>query len=285
MHHYKIVLYVILSVVLITTLVLLRSSKKQKEKIANKTSLELWLGKKRSLEDTATEKKGILTTIEGELPGVSYTMNIEIEKWLHNKDTHFRELLTHGNGSFGFLEINDLLSIAIDAHKNDIIIEVNTKVFDPRTNTGTDKSVESCIAQAEGDDTIVSDPTFKIRIPQRLTLKYFPIAKYFHIAIVLTQNRVDAYMDGKLAVTKVFNGNVVEPNTQVTLPFKWRQGKPIKAYVSNFRYFNTELDVSTVKEIYQMDINPNGNTDLPADDSLQEDSDYQEDNRQLSGCN
>ena len=33
----------------------------------------------------------------------------------------------------------------------------------------------------------------------------FPIAKYFHIAIILTQNRVDAYMDGKLAVTKVFN--------------------------------------------------------------------------------
>ena len=111
-------------------------------------------------------------------------------------------------------------------HKNDIIIEVNTKLFDPRTNTGTGTSVESCIAQAEDGDTVVSDPKFKIRKPQRLTLKYFPIAKYFHIAIVLTQNRVDAYMDGKLAVTKVFNGNVVEPNTQavsythLTLPTK-----------------------------------------------------------------
>jgi hypothetical protein len=282
MEHYTKILAVAIVSVLIVILVLLRSSsKKQKQKIAKMASLELWVKEKKKFDDTETKQDGILTTIGGELPGVSYTMNIDIEEWLHDKDIHFREIFTHGTGSFGFLEINDIVSIAIDAHKNDIIIDVNTKLFDPQN----DNNIESCTAQA-ANNTVLPHNKLKFRKSQRLSLKYFPIAKYFHIAIVLTQNRVDAYIDGKLGVTKVFNGNVIEPNTQVTLPFKWLQGQPIKAYMSNFRYFNTELDVSTVKEIYEMDINPKYNTASQVNNSRTEDSDNEDShNRPQSGCN
>ena len=62
-------------------------------------------------------------------------MNIEIEKWLHNKDTEFRELFTHGIGKFGKLKRNDIVSVAIGGPKNDIYVDINVRKF---TNIGAE---------------------------------------------------------------------------------------------------------------------------------------------------
>ena len=51
--------------------------------------------------------------------------------------------------------------------------------------------------------------------------------------------RPDAYLDGKLNVTKILKGNVFDTNIENILPLKYFKGEPIKGHMSNFRYFRT----------------------------------------------
>ena len=89
---------------------------------------ELWIGERKPLTGRHT-LENVPVVSEGDSPGVSYSMNIEIEKWLHNKDTEFRELFTHGIGKFGKLKRNDIVSVAIGGPKNDIYVDINVRKF------------------------------------------------------------------------------------------------------------------------------------------------------------
>ena len=223
---------------------------KKRFAVARKASLELWGYKRKSMSTPHIENE-VRTVIHGDTPGVSYTMNIDIEKWIHNKDAKPREIFTHGNGSFGNLSEGDIVSIAIDPHKNDIYIDVNTKRF---RNDVEDVDPINC--------KIIMNPKnaeegrTKKRVIERVNLKYFPLAKYFHVAIVLSKNRVDAYLDGKLNVTRILKGMVFDTDREDILPLKYFKGEPIKGHMSNFRYFNTELSLKSVLDIYNLSINP-----------------------------
>ena len=105
-----------------------RNSKKSKKN--NKGML--WLNEDKSMLephvfDTALDVSGneVAVDEEEEEYGVSYTMNINILKWLYDKKVNYREILTHGTGSFEYLDSKDIISLAIDSKKNDIIIKVN----------------------------------------------------------------------------------------------------------------------------------------------------------------
>ena len=89
------------------------------------------------------------------------------------------------------------------------------------------------------------------RVVERIVLKYFPIAEYFHVAFVVSQNRVDVYLNGKLNVTRIFKGSVPIENVN-TLPINFFQGNPIHGNLSNFQYFDSELSVKRVKELYDI---------------------------------
>ena len=108
-----------------------RRNRKKLKKKQNKGML--WLNEDKSMLephvfDTALDVSGneVAVDEEEEEYGVSYTMNINILKWLYDKKVKYREILTHGTGSFEYLDSKDIISLAIDSKKNDIIIKVNT---------------------------------------------------------------------------------------------------------------------------------------------------------------
>ena len=49
---------------------------------------------------------------------------------------------------------------------------------------------------------------------------------------------------------------VFDTDREDILPFKYFKGEPIKGHMSNFRYFNTELSLKSVIDIYIISINP-----------------------------
>ena len=144
-------------------------------------SSELWVKKTKPMSESYTEND-VTTSIQGVTPGLSYAMNINIKRWIYDKSVDFREIFTHGHGTFGNLKNGDIVSIAIDSHKNDIYIDVNTKQF-------VHNKAHQCTQTDASSNDMSSNVT--MRIVERITLKYFPIAKYFHLAIVLSKNRVD----------------------------------------------------------------------------------------------
>jgi hypothetical protein len=82
-------------------------------------------------------------------------------------------------------------------------------------------------------------------------LKYVPIAEDFHITIILTNKRIDAYLNGKLSVTKLLKGNITTGLTD-TLPLKFFQGAHLKGFISNFQYFNHDLTTRSVHDLFLM---------------------------------
>jgi len=263
---YLFIVGIIFGIILILVALSVRN-KKNRAKWTELAEKELWIGEKKPLIGRHT-LESVPVVSQGDSPGVSYTMNIEIEKWLHNKNTEFRELFTHGTGKFGELKSKDIASVAIGGPKNDIYIDINVRKF---TSTGAEIPDECKDLDLNDDDkTIITHKLTSIQT-HRIVLKYFPIAKYFHLAIVLTQNRVDAYLDGKLNVTKIFDGDILMPSSDLHLPILYFMGEPIKGHMSNFRYINKELNVRTVKDIYKHDINPNNNKDIIKDEDADED--------------
>ena len=269
---YLFIVGIIFGIILILVALSVRN-KKNRAKWTELAEKELWIGEKKPLIGRHT-LESVPVVSQGDSPGVSYTMNIEIEKWLHNKNTEFRELFTHGTGKFGELKSKDIASVAIGGPKNDIYIDINVRKF---TSTGAEIPDECKDLDLNDDDkTIITHKLTSIQT-HRIVLKYFPIAKYFHLAIVLTQNRVDAYLDGKLNVTKIFDGDILMPSSDLHLPILYFMGEPIKGHMSNFRYINKELNVRTVKDIYKHDINPNNNKDIIKDEESDSDLESDED--------
>lgn len=258
---------IIIGIIIIFTIISVKN-KKNRAKWSGLADKELWIGERKPLTGRHT-LESVPVVSQGDSPGVSYTMNIEIEKWLHNKDTEFRELFTHGIGKFGKLKGKDIVSVAIGGPKNDIYVDINVRKF---TSTGAEIP-EECKDLDMDDDgkTFITHKLTSVET-HRIVLKYFPIAKYFHLAIVLTQNRVDAYLDGKLNVTKIFDGDILMPGSDTKLPILYFMGEPIKGHMSNFRYINKELNVRTVKDIYKHDINPNNYKDIIKDEDGDGDS-------------
>lgn len=199
------------------------------------------------------------TAIQGPV-GVSYTMNMKITDWMYDKNVEYREIFTHGKGSFGNLQDNDVLSVAIKGHKNDIRIDINTIQYIEDTTSGS--SCSSYTTSQSGMQVETSDNKPTIIGTESIVLEYFPINKYFHLAIVLSNNRVDTYIDGKLHITKVLKGNVNLPRSvdesagtdENSLPSSddliFFQGHPIKGEMHDFIYFKTELSLKLIQDIY-----------------------------------
>lgn len=219
----------------------------KKKKIKKISTTEIWEYEQVDMNKSFIQET-IPSAIEGP-PGVTYTMNINIRDWMHNNDVAYREIFTHGNGSFDNLENNDILSVAIDGHKNDIYIDVNTKQYITNNKDTCNSYVETANGYIVKNDNIPIE-----NITERIVLKYFPIDKYFNLAIVLSNNRVDTYLDGKLNITKVLQGYVNFPNEP--LPLQFFKGKPIKGYLSNFKYFNKELSLKLIQDIFTISQSP-----------------------------
>ena len=188
-------------------------------------------------------------------PGISYSTNIKISDWMYETNVDFREIFTHGSGSFRKLDDSDILSVAIDAHVNDIIIEVNTIEF-------IDSDKGSCNSFSQSDkgyiNTLTSNQLKNIGSTE-IKLKNFPLDKYFHLIIVLSKNRIDTYIDGKLHVTKILPGYVNLPydNNGIDKDSLLKkddiiffQGSPIKGEMHDFMYFKSELSLKLIQDIY-----------------------------------
>jgi len=196
-------------------------------------------------------------------PGYSYTMSMNITEWMYNSDVEFREIFTHGEGSFTNMGSNDVLSVAINGHRNDIHIKINTK-----QHSAID-TITTCTDIQSGDDNL------NIITTEEVIVKYFPIAKWFHFAIVLAKNRVDVYIDGKLIITKILPGQINLPTTDSELDgsdnsvesnvIKCFKGEPIKGEISKFKAFDSELPLKLIQDIYAISTNNELSSQLPSD--------------------
>ena len=151
----------------------------------------LWLNEDKSMLephvfDTALDVSGneVAVDEEEEEYGVSYTMNINILKWLYDKKVNYREILTHGTGSFEYLDSKDIISLAIDSKKNDIIIKVNTvRGHGPDMST-VQKLLFDVESQSEQD--VHDDEPEIANHEEQVAIKYFPLDEFFHIGLVLS---------------------------------------------------------------------------------------------------
>lgn len=216
----------------------------------------LWVDEKVSMSKTHVEEN-VESSVNGPNVAVTYAMTINLSNWVYSKDLvlpgTYREIFTHGNGHFHNLELNDISSIAIEPFRNDIHIDINTYLpLELRS------AAARCSPQTDGSENLVDDQQ---RTTERVTLKYVPIAEDFHIAIILTHNRVDAYLNGKLNVTKLLKGRILAGKTD-TLPLKFFQGAPIKGHISNFRYYNKDFGIKQINELYMLSKMPKQANDL-----------------------
>lgn len=246
---------ILIAVILFTSYHYFTTSKKQK--IKKLSAAELWNNEIIDMNTpfTHTPTSESQQTINGP-PGISYSTNIKISDWMYDTNVDFREIFTHGSGSFGKLHDSDILSVAIDAHKNDIIIEVNTLEFIIESGQG------SCNSFTEGNNgfiTTVNGSQSKKIVSTKIRLKNFPLNKYFHLIIVLSKNRIDTYIDGKLHVTKILPGYVNLPYDNNGLvkdsvlnrdDLIFFQGSPIKGEMHDFMYFKSELSLKLIQDIY-----------------------------------
>ena len=250
----KPILGVLVIIIAITIAYYLSTSKKQK--IKKLSAAELW---NNEIIDMNTPFTHTPSSESGEQmtgpPGISYSTNIKISDWMYDTNVNFREIFTHGSGSFRKLHDSDILSVAIDAHVNDMIIEVNTIEF-----IESDKGSCSSFSQSDKGfiNTLTSNQLKNIGSTE-IKLKNFPLDKYFHLIIVLSKNRIDTYIDGKLHVTKILPGYVNLPydnngiDTDSLLKkddIIFFQGSPIKGEMHDFMYFRSELSLKLIQDIY-----------------------------------
>jgi hypothetical protein len=239
-----------------------RNSKKSKKN--NKGML--WLNEDKSMLephvfDTALDVSGneVAVDEEEEEYGVSYTMNINILKWLYDKKVNYREILTHGTGSFEYLDSKDIISLAIDSKKNDIIIKVNTvRGLGPDITT-VQKLLCDVDARRKGEQ---DDESEVANHEEQVAIKYFPLDEFFHIGLVLSKKRLDVYKNGQLYGSKVFEGKIPGLKKRRKLfPIKFFHGKPIRGVISNFMYFERELTIPEMKHIFHTGRKPGTGTD------------------------
>ncbi len=241
-----------------------RNSKKSKKN--NKGML--WLNEDKSMLephvfDTALDVSGndVAVDEEEEEYGVSYTMNINILKWLYDKKVNYREILTHGTGSFEYLDSKDIISLAIDSKKNDIIIKVNTV-----RGLGPDMSTVQkllCDVESQSEQDVHDDEPEIANHEEQVAIKYFPLDEFFHIGLVLSKKRLDVYKNGQLYGSKVFEGKIPGLKKRRKLfPIKFFHGKPIRGVISNFMYFERELTIPEMKHIFHTGRKPGTGTDM-----------------------
>tara|TARA_Y100000389_G_scaffold204989_1_gene261686 strand:- start:3125 stop:3961 length:837 start_codon:yes stop_codon:yes gene_type:complete len=255
---------VVIIVILVCAFLYWRYKKNNLNKYAKK---QLWANEKKSTAKMHVEED-IETSVNGPNVSVTYAMTLNISKWIYSKSRKlpgtYRELLTHGNGFYGKMEDNDIISIAFEPFRNDLHIAINTIVSKQDTFKSKCDTEET---EIEDEPEIYVGNDGKKRRVEIVTLKYFPLASDFHIAIVLTNNRIDAYLNGRLNVTKVLHGRILAGYTgpSGTLPLKFFQGAPIKGFINNFNYFNQDMPISKIKEIYTMSKMPTKITDVVSD--------------------
>lgn len=233
---------VVFILIVIFTVYILRRRRNRLTKFVNK---QLWNNEKKSMAKQHIEE-GVETSVNGPNTSVAYSMNVNINRWIYSKDRVlpgiYREIFTHGHGSYNSFEENDIVSIALEPFRNDIHIQINTILNDPNSNE------TKCKEQVIPDDAIVGSDG-RPRNIEHVTLKYVPIAEDFHVTIVLSNKRIDAYLNGKLSVTKLLNGTIASGMSD-TLPLKFFQGAPLKGFVSNFNYFNNDLTTRSVNDLF-----------------------------------
>lgn len=265
-------IYVAIGIMVICFIILLVISIYRYVKSNNKARTHkgaLWLNEEKSmlepyLFDPYTDDSG--NNIESTNPngkGVSYTMNINILKWLYDKKVTHREIFTHGVGNFDNLGKKDIISVAIDAKKNDIIIKINTSIV----NDGKDILLTSCeklLHSEDEDENEEKDDITDERNIEIVSLKYVPIDEFFHISLVLSKKRIDVYKNGQLYGSKIFKGIIPNLKKRRTLfPIKFGYGKPIKGLISNFMYFEHELTIPEVKYIFKTGKKPDSADSSP----------------------
>ena len=256
-------------ILIVMSLFILTYFRRVSNKIKNKSKGQLWINENRSMLDehiyegtmvTSNDKTENLHNSEDNKRGISYTMNINVLKWLYDDRVKHREILTHGSGSFETLGENDIISLAIDSKKNDILIKVNTIIIEDQNQNKNNilcprrqKDIES-----ESEEDIETETEI-------LALKYFPLDEFFHVSIVLSKKRIDVYKDGKLDGTKIFKGFIPIHNKR-KYPIKFFHGSPIRGIISNFMYFNYELLMPEINNIYNIGTLPNKTLDIDQQD-------------------
>ena len=257
------ILGILVFVIILASILVLFYFYKKKKKIQKWAFKQLWIGEDKSCDDSYTlsmnDTSGNSPTIAFD-GGVSYSFDMRVLKWLYDTKVSYREIFTHGNGSFNNMITGDIVSLSIDANKNNIHIQVKT-FFDrnkeerkrkdycaPKLNKSNvndeDEDEEDYMDKASGSPKLGEEPYV-----EDVVLKYFPLVEYFHVVLVLSKKRIDLYMNGKLYGSKIFKGRIPTVNYEV-FPIKFFFGHPIRGEISNFMFFNHELSVKKVKELY-----------------------------------
>ena len=239
MEHKKPIAAVIVVILLVVVLLIIYFVRRRKANkvIQNMTKLQLWNGGEKRNMKSSYQSEAIIIP-EG--VGVSYAFNLFISNWIYDRSVQYRDIMTHGTGSFSSLDANDIMSVALDGQKNDIRIKINT----------TRALVQNAEVCAEGS----TPTTTGTGAAEELVVKYVPIAEPVHLVIVVAKKRVDIYLNGKLSDTRILGGHSLVHNNEANsgLPLKFFQEAKIDGHMSNFNFFNSELALPRIVAVHNL---------------------------------
>lgn len=187
---------------------------------------------------------------EGYTGALTYAMPLKVNKWKYINNFENMEIFTHGVSKYEDLTNDaDIISIALSGHNNDLFIKVKTIELGESTGLGPCPGDKNNPTE---NDSVVNQPKIGF---EEIKVDYVPIGKYFHLILVLSQIRLDIYVNGRLYKTHKFvNRRGVGVNELST--FRWKQGTHWPDVTTGcskgkFEYFMKDLNVPELKKIYR----------------------------------
>ena len=95
---------------------------------------------------------------------------------------------------------------------------------------------------------VMSDPEENSDENKKWLIEDFPIGRYFYLAIVLSYQKLDIFIDGALRISTSFNGN---PPTTLNNLKGFIRDKPGEQIASTFKFTRGDISVKTIQDVAQ----------------------------------
>ena len=211
--------------------------------------------------------------------GFSYSMWLYVAKWYGDSSGKWKNLYYRGDQvdpSACTLQWDSLPrqnpGIWLSDDQNNLRVVVGTKVVMPETT-------KDCLVKEQGerhggmagaldgaftpvketqkkgggdaDETCapasIVKPLTSMDLLEYADIRDFPIGRWFHLVVVVTPQRIELYLDGKLVKTSVFVGVYEDDCTKRGF---FSVGHPMTGRLANFRFMPHPLPYQMIKYLY-----------------------------------
>lgn len=126
--------------------------------------------------------------------------------------------------------------------ENQNTASANNLTFTPvNTNSPTDAATSKCAP------TTLVKPLTSMDLLEYADIQNFPIGHWFHLVAVVTKQRIELYMNGKLVKTSVFVGIYEDDCTNRGF---FSVGHPMTGRIANFRFMPHPLPFQMIQYLY-----------------------------------